>query len=195
MFKNCDKDFVFSIHSGETNEINQPFDENIFTLINSNIVHNIRIGHGLSIWKYPYLIELLKYKYNIHIELAPLSNKILGYINDIKNHPGFNYLRNRLSVSINPDDPSFFGYNYVSYDWYEVIINWKLTTRDIWTLIYNSIMFSSFDVKRKKELLSVLWDKFKNFVTSLPLTGGNNKKTKKLNNKISKRKKYKSFKK
>lgn len=156
-----DKDFVFSIHSGETSEIFNPIDINLFTLIFFD--NRVRIGHGLAIWKYPQLEEIIK-KNNIHIELAPLSNKILGYTDNLKNHPGFRYYMDGISVSINPDDPSFFGYNYVTVDWLNVIKNWKLTLKDIFIICSESINFSAVSDIKRAEMKKNFIESFKKFL-------------------------------
>ena len=45
-----------------------------------------RIGHGLNILRNPKAIELVKQK-GITIESCPLSNILLGYVNDLNWHP------------------------------------------------------------------------------------------------------------
>lgn len=155
-----DPDFVFSIHSGETNKINFPVDINIFALLNLN--RRVRIGHGLSIWKYPHLTKIIKEK-NIHIELAPLSNKILDYEPNLQDHPGFYYYMNDISVSINPDDPSFFGTN-VSNDWVAVAKNWNLTLFDIYSMCLNSVTASALPKERRNKFKQKFIKSFTNFI-------------------------------
>jgi adenosine deaminase CECR1 len=134
--------FVFSIHSGETSMVEYPVDANIAALV--DLKHRVRLGHGLSMWKYPKLVEQFK-GINKHVELAPLSNNILGYIPRLTDHPGMSYILNNISVSINSDDPSFFGYNYVSYDWCCAIVAWKLTLQDVYNICMNSVEASAVD--------------------------------------------------
>lgn len=141
--------FVFSIHSGETSMVQYPVDANIAALV--DIKHRVRLGHGLSLWKYPALVEQFKSP-NKHVELAPLSNNILGYISRLTDHPGLSYLLNNISVSINSDDPSFFGYNYVSYDWCSAIIAWKLTLQDVYKLCLNSVNACALEESQKAAL-------------------------------------------
>lgn len=134
-------DFVFSIHSGETSMVQFPVDTNVEVLMDFS--HRVRIGHGLSIWKYPILVDLMRNQKLRHIELAPLSNVILGYVNTMSNHPGINYLLNGISISISSDDPSFFGYDSVAYDWYYAVTNWRLTLQEVLMIALNSIQFSA----------------------------------------------------
>lgn len=169
-----DKDFVFSIHGGENNKYYRKksfwkSDPNIRCLLSNEFnSHRIRIGHGISILKYPELMKKIQQNTSkYHIELCPLSNKILNYIDDIRHHPGQYFHRHGLSVSINSDDPSMFGYNYVSHDWYEAITNWKLSLEDIKKIIINSIKFSATSSKRRTTMLNEYNDKFAKFIKHL----------------------------
>ena len=89
---------------------------------------------------------------NIHIELCPLSNYILGYVKNIEEHPGKKLLENNINVSINSDDPSIYNYDYVTYDWVFIIALWKLEYDSIKKLIINSIDFSSATKEKKIEM-------------------------------------------
>jgi adenosine deaminase CECR1 len=58
---------------------------------NKNVIHAIeqgtkRIGHGLNLLRDPKAIELAKEK-GVTIEACPLSNILLGYVNDLHWHP------------------------------------------------------------------------------------------------------------
>lgn len=63
-----------------------------------------RIGHGLGFIKHPYLLSLLKER-DIAIEICPVSNQILGFIADLRNHPAVNYIRDGVPVILGTDDP------------------------------------------------------------------------------------------
>lgn len=45
-----------------------------------------RLGHGLNLLRDPHAIDLAKQK-GIVIEVCPLSNNLLGYVNDLNWHP------------------------------------------------------------------------------------------------------------
>ena len=80
--KTLDKKFELPcyFHSGETNDRNN---ENVYDAF---LLDSKRIAHGIQLSIRPHLIEMIKKK-NISIEACPLSNRILGYVNDLRNHP------------------------------------------------------------------------------------------------------------
>ena len=72
--------FQLFLHAGEsTNRTNSELYDAI--LLGTN-----RIGHGFNLIMHPNLIELVK-KNNICIESCPVSNKVLGYVHDLRTHP------------------------------------------------------------------------------------------------------------
>jgi adenosine deaminase len=164
ILENCSKK-NFTIHSGESIINNDIYNKNLFNIsylktINENNI--VRIGHGIDLKRTPDLYPIFK-KLKIHIELCPLSNYILQYINDIKSHPGKDYIREGLRVSINSDDPSPFGYDYVSFDWIVAIYYWKLTLQEMYSMCIYSIEDSTvgdlvkFNVKNQFEKSFKLW--------------------------------------
>lgn len=185
-FYNEHKDVSFMIHSGETNNTSYPANMNLITAYILN--GSIRIGHGINLWKYPYLMQKIKDK-PLLIELCPISNFVLGYINDIRNHPGISYLNFNIPVSISSDNRGLLNYNYVSYDWFEFFIGHKLPLLYLKNIAYNSCKFS------KKENDIELINRWKNaytkYMSSSIMSGGKRgrfyKKTRK-SHKIMKRK-------
>ena len=138
LINDCNK-LNYTIHSGETNS--KEIDENLLSIIllkNKYPEKTVRVGHGISLINSPSLMNIYK-KLDIHIELCPLSNYILGYTPNLKNHPGKQYIKSGLNVSINSDDPSIYNYHYVSYDWFIVLGLWNLTKDEIKQLCLNSI--------------------------------------------------------
>jgi adenosine deaminase CECR1 len=77
-----DKEFKHKVsyHAGES-----------YSRKNKNCLNAIqngsqRLGHGLNILRDPKAIELAKEK-GVTIEACPLSNNLLGYVNDLNWHP------------------------------------------------------------------------------------------------------------
>jgi adenosine deaminase CECR1 len=97
-------------HAGETNN------RHSVNLHDSILLGTKRIGHGFQLQCFPHLQELCKQK-DICLEVCPLSNVILGYNQDIRNHPINVLLAKGVQVCINSDDPTFFGYDGVTLDW------------------------------------------------------------------------------
>lgn len=85
------------------------------------------------------------------IEVSPISNQILGYVSDLRNHPARVLLANNVNISINSDDPGVFGYDGLSYDFWMAYLNWDLTVKDLKKLIFNSIEFSSLNSSEKQK--------------------------------------------
>lgn len=136
-----EKDFGIKLkyypHAGETEDSESLYHKNL-TRILDTLPNLKRIGHGIALIKYP-ILDKIYLEHKIHIELNPLSNYLLGFIGDIRNHPGLTYLRRGHRVSINPDDPAIFGYSSVNYDWYMVATMWELTLNEIYKMCRYSL--------------------------------------------------------
>jgi adenosine deaminase CECR1 len=155
----------YTLHSGETHVSNK-IDSNLVSILElANSGKIVRVGHGLSLVNNENLMKLYK-DLNIHIELCPLSNYILGYVKNIEEHPGKKLFENNISVSINSDDPSIYNYDYVTYDWVFIIALWKLDLDNIKKLIINSIEFSSASKQKKIEMKEDTDSKFKKWCST-----------------------------
>eukprot|EP00164_Ancoracysta_twista_P006962 GFYU01009801.1.p1 GENE.GFYU01009801.1~~GFYU01009801.1.p1 ORF type:complete len:494 (+),score=147.47 GFYU01009801.1:139-1482(+) len=106
-----------------------------------------RYGHGITFIKFPRMLDILKgptqEPNTACIEINPISNQVLGYIPDLRNHPGYNYLRQGVAIAISFDDPSSFTYPQISYDWYQIILAWQLNLADMKEIALNSILCSA----------------------------------------------------
>ncbi len=121
-----------------------------------------RIGHGISLIKTPGLIELFKEK-GICFEINPISNQLLQYVDDQRNHPAKTFLELGLPVVLSPDDPAIFGYIGVSYDFWIACMAWNLDLRGLKQLALNSIEYASLNEEEKSALLEHFnssWDSF-----------------------------------
>ena len=122
LFEIVKKDnFKITIHAGEYgNEDN----------INNSILHCYadRIGHGNNI-KNNKLIELIKCR-NIHIELCPISNKILNKRFSLERYCFYDYWLNDFSLSVNSDDPGIFS-KTLSDNYMFILENYDLKINDL----------------------------------------------------------------
>ena len=98
------------------------------------------------------------------IEVSPISNQILGYVSDLRNHPARVLLANNVNISINSDDPGVFGYDGLSYDFWMAFMNWDLTVKDLKKLIFNSIDYSSLNSSEKQKAKIHLEKEWNTFV-------------------------------
>ena len=115
-----------------------------------------RIGHGLGFIKHPYLLELVKER-QLPIESCVVSNQILGYMADLRNHPALSYFRQGIPVVLGADDPGTFGLDYFTLDWYQAYMGWGLDLADLRKLALNSLQYSSMTEAQKQEAINNKW--------------------------------------
>jgi adenosine deaminase CECR1 len=85
------------LHSGESNWMEN---ENVLDAI---LLDARRIGHAIGLFKHPLLMQLVKER-GIAIEVCPISNQVLGFVADLRNHPAVLYINSGLPVVICPDE-------------------------------------------------------------------------------------------
>ncbi|MEP0892148.1 MULTISPECIES: adenosine deaminase family protein [unclassified Leptolyngbya] len=68
-----------------------------------------QIGHGTSAIHDPEVMALLRDR-QVTVEMCPTSNERLGYISSYSAHPIFALDAAGIAVTVNSDDPTFFGY-------------------------------------------------------------------------------------
>lgn len=114
-----------------------------------DLLNVMRIDHGVkSLDDKKLVAELVKRQ--IPLTVCPLSNLKLKVVADMKDHPIKRMLDKNMMVTINSDDPSYFG-GYVNENYLEVARALNLTKDDILLLARNSFT-SSFlsDADKKK---------------------------------------------
>lgn len=100
------------LHCGESCEFSN---ENP---IDGLLLDSKRLGHGLNLVKFPYLMQFIKEK-GVCIEINPISNQILKNCLDLRWHPAIIYLGMGIKIAISNDDPMIYGTKGVSmtYSW------------------------------------------------------------------------------
>ncbi len=146
------------LHDGESNWASN---DNLYDAI---LLGTKRIGHGFNLFRYPSLIDRVIEK-DICMEINPLSNQILGYIQDLRNHPASTYLRRGINCTISSDDPLIFDYQGLSYDYWSIYMAWELDLAALKKLSQNGITYSALDEEDKRKALSVWQDRWNTFVT------------------------------
>lgn len=147
IFNEAKKDnFKITIHAGEYGS-----EENI----KNSILYCCadRIGHGNNI-KTNDLILLIKNK-GIHIELCPLSNKILNKNFSLKKYSFYNYWINNLSISINSDDPGMFS-KTLSDNYLFILENYNLKITDLIKIQKKSLESCFCDNETKSNILKII---------------------------------------
>lgn len=131
-----DNSVPFLLHAGETNYRKN---DNLYDAI---LLGTKRIGHGFDIMRHP-LLEKMCIDKEICLECCPLSNMILGYQLDIRNHPVKFMLSRGLPISINSDDPGFWDYDGVTLDFAWITLAWELDLKDLKKFALNAIKYST----------------------------------------------------
>ncbi len=145
------------LHNGESDWVDNT---NLFDAV---LLGSKRIGHGFNLFRYPGLMKLAK-RNNTCIEVNPLSNQILGYVRDLRMHPAYNYMRDGVQITISSDDPLFFGYKGLSYDYWHIYMAWQLSLKDLKKLSKNGIIYSSLTVQEKEIALKNWERRWESFV-------------------------------
>jgi len=109
-----------------------------------------RIDHGNHCLDDGELInELVRRK--IPLTMCPLSNLKLKVVRDLKKHPLRKLMKKGLLVTINSDDPAYFG-GYVGDNYLALWKALNLTVEEICTLAINSFEASFLSDKEKKQM-------------------------------------------
>jgi adenosine deaminase-related growth factor len=143
------------LHSGESNWTEN---ENVVDAI---LLDATRIGHGLALFKHPLLMQIVKDR-GLAIEVCPISNQVLGYVADLRNHPAVLYINSGLPVVVCPDDPGIWRCTF-SYDFYAAFMAWGLDLKCLKQLAMNSLIYSAMDSEDKERALEYWrkeWAKF-----------------------------------
>ncbi len=116
-----------------------------------NLLNVERIDHGVqSINDEKLVAELVKKQ--MPLTVCPLSNLKLKVVSDLKDLPLKRMMDKNMMVTINSDDPSYFG-GYVNQNYLEVAEALNLTKDDILLLAKNSFNASFLTDAEKKHYL------------------------------------------
>ncbi|MEM0993389.1 MAG: hypothetical protein AAF847_08245 [Bacteroidota bacterium] len=143
-------DLPLYLHDGESNWASS---NNLYDAV---LLGTKRIGHGLNLFRFPSLLEAVKEK-DICLEINPLSNQILGYIRDLRNHPASTYLRRGINCSISSDDPLILDYAGLSYDYWSIYMAWELGLADLKQLSRNGLLYAAVTEEERAKALAV-WE-------------------------------------
>jgi adenosine deaminase len=117
-------------------------------------LHVSRIDHGNHALDDAALVQRLR-KARIPLTLCPLSNLRLRVVNDLSDHPLRRMLEEGLFVTVNSDDPAYFG-GYVNENYTAVQKALGLTREELVTLARNSFEASFLNPERKAPLIGRL---------------------------------------
>ena len=112
------------------------------------VLHDIRtdrIDHGTNVVEDPSLVEELRAR-GIGLTCCPISNRFVT--NDMKAREIADLLRAGVRVTVNSDDPAYFG-GYVAANYLALAEAAGLTSAEVVTLAENSFLISWLDDGRR----------------------------------------------
>jgi adenosine deaminase len=113
-----------------------------------------RIDHGVRCTEDPKLVERLREE-QVPLTVCPHSNVKLRVFDKIQDHNLKRMLDLGLRVTVNSDDPAYFG-GYVDENFDAVQEGLHLSRDDVYQLTKNSFTASFLDAERKQRLLDEL---------------------------------------
>lgn len=102
-----------------------------------DLLHVERIDHGNRAIDDPHLLNRLRDD-KMPLTMCPLSNLKLCVLDDLKDHPLRRMLRHGLRVTVNSDDPAYFG-GYIGENFTAIQQALDLTAADLIQLTRNAI--------------------------------------------------------
>ena len=111
-----------------------------------------RIDHGVSAADDPELVERLR-RERVPLTMCPLSNVRLGVVGRLEEHPLKRLLDAGLVVTVNSDDPAYFG-GYIVDNLVAVQKAQGLRRRDLVQLARNSFEAALLDAGERRRLLA-----------------------------------------
>ncbi len=127
-----------------------------------DLLEAVRIDHGVSSVDDPGLIEELRDR-EIPLTVCPLSNLKLKVVENLENIPVKMFLEKGIRVTLNSDDPSYFG-GYVNNNYLQTAEALNLSRNDIYTLAKNSFLASFITEKERDVFLEKLLDFENSFI-------------------------------
>lgn len=107
-----------------------------------------RIDHGNNALKDDALVNEI-IRRDMALTVCPLSNSALQVVNDLKNHPLKKMLDLGLKVTVNSDDPAYFG-GHINKNYFEIQKALNLSKFDLYTLSKNSFEYSFLPEQKKR---------------------------------------------
>ena len=126
-----------------------------------DVLHVERIDHGVQSSKDPALMARLA-KERVPLTVCPLSNLKLCVFPDLSQHNIKSLLDAGLAVTINSDDPAYFG-GYMNENWLQTFAATGLDAKHAWQLAANSFEASFIDASAKKSYVDRLDAAFARF--------------------------------
>lgn len=137
-------------HAGESDWAT---DSNLF---DAYLLGSQRVGHGFNL----YCFQDLQDRYiqdDIALEICPISNQLLRYIDDLRTHPAAGFLKNGVQCTINSDDPGLLNNDGLSFDFWVATAAWHLDLRALKKLALNSLEYAGMSEIEKESAIDT-WE-------------------------------------
>ncbi len=145
--KSVEEGYIPVAHAGEEGDANYVWEA-------IDILKIKRIDHGNNSLQDEKLIKEI-IKRDLALTVCPLSNLSLKVVKDLKNHPLKKMLALGLKVTVNSDDPAFFGGD-LNENYIQVQKALNLSKQNLLELAKNSFQYSFLDEKTKKKYIDEL---------------------------------------
>ncbi len=145
--KSVKEGFIPVAHAGEEGDADYVWEA-------LNILKIKRIDHGNNSLQDKKLVQEI-IKRDLALTVCPLSNTALKVVTDLKDHPLKKMINLGLKVTINSDDPAFFG-GQVNENYIQIQKALNLTKEDLYQLAKNSFQYSFLDNVTKSNYLAEL---------------------------------------
>lgn len=126
-----------------------------------DILNVARIDHGNNSLQDENVVEEI-IRRNLALTVCPLSNLELQVVKDLQQHPLKTMLSKGLKITINSDDPAYFG-GYLTENYLQIQKALALTKEEIVELAKNSFQYSFADNDKKAFYLKKIDDFVDNF--------------------------------
>jgi len=123
-----------------------------------------RIDHGNNALQDSKLVSEIISR-DLALTVCPLSNTALKVVDDLKNHPLKKMMDLGLSVTINSDDPAYFG-GYLNQNFIDIQKALDLSKKDLIGLAWNSFRYSLLNSEDKEQYLKELFDYYQHHLNS-----------------------------
>ncbi|MCL9781410.1 adenosine deaminase [Vibrio sp. S4M6] len=146
--KAIEEGFLTVAHAGEEGSA-----QNIWDAI--ELLKTSRIDHGVRCSDDPHLVETLAQQ-QVPLTVCPLSNIKLKVFETMEQHNIAELLRAGLCVTINSDDPAYFG-GYMNDNFNAVANAHQLSKKELAQFSINAINASFIAPQAKEDLISSVW--------------------------------------
>jgi len=150
------------LHAGESLH---PDSSNI---LDAYFYNSRRIGHGFNLFRFPALYEKL-IDNDVCLEVCPISNRTLGYIDDLRLHPAIGYMNSGVPMVLCSDDPGYQEITALTDDFFAAAVCWDLNLAQMKKLIRNSIEYSALSPTQKVRLRKAWTKRFVEFAEKVSL--------------------------